>query len=139
MISFYSILESGHSREKTDLILTEITKDNTRVAELMDCFFSEEMRICQRASWAVGILGANDGTLLLPYFKRMLENLANPKHDAIVRNTLRTWREMNIPEDYEGDVYEVCFAYLEDINKPRVPGFDSKSKKINYKKSCQNK
>ena len=29
--------------------------------------------------------------------------------------------------------------HLEDINKPRVPGFDSKSKKINYKKSCQTK
>lgn len=118
MKSFKSILEEGHSKKNTLDILAAIQKDNSKINELMKLFFSSDLRMCQRASWAVGMIGERNKTLLLPYFDKMLHVIKNPMHDAIVRNTLRTWREMDIPEAYEGEVFDICFNYLQDTKTP---------------------
>ena len=54
--------------------------------------------------------------LLLPYVSELLSALENPKHDAIVRNTFRTFQFMDFPEDIEGQVFDVSLSFLMDIN-----------------------
>lgn len=116
--SFLQILDEKHSKENAVKIKQAVMADPSRIRELMDCFFSDEMRICQRASWPVGMLGEEHGQLFLPYFEEMITVLENPMHDAVVRNTLRTWQYMDIPEDFEGPIYDLCFSYLQDMNSP---------------------
>lgn len=93
-------------------IVRLVLNDKALLEELMDCFFSDDLRLCQTASWAVGIIAQKEETLLLPYVGKMLDNLAHPKHNAILRNTMRAWQYMTIPEQFEGQVYEQCFNYI---------------------------
>ncbi len=101
--------QSGIQAKK---ILSIVLDDHAQLDKLMECFFSDNLRLCQTASWSVGMIAEKDERLLLPYFGKMVEQLDDPKHDAIVRNTLRSWQSMNIPEDYEGEVFERCFNYI---------------------------
>jgi hypothetical protein len=92
--------------------IANIEKYPDKFAELMECFFDKDIRICQNASWPVSYVGTKFPELLLPYLPLMIKNLENPVHDAVVRNTVRTWQNMIIPEEYLGEIYEKCFNYL---------------------------
>ncbi|MBL7814650.1 MAG: hypothetical protein JNL70_06560 [Saprospiraceae bacterium] len=107
-------LEAEHSKTLTLKILDYIGHDLTRLDELMACFFSEQYRLCQRAAWAVGYISERNPTLIEPYLERMLLNLQNPTHDAIVRNTMRAFRELpEIPDDILGLTADACFRYVQ--------------------------
>ena len=119
MKSFEQLLQGGHSKENALYIVESIIKDPKRLEELMALFFHNEMRLCQRASWPVGLLSEKHQLILTPYLPKMLKNLDEPKHDAVVRNTLRSWCFMKgFPEELEGEIYDRCFQYLTDTNRP---------------------
>ena len=82
--------------------------------ELMACFFDEDLRLNQRASWPVGMLVDHQPGLIVPYLKKMLDNLDTPHHDAVIRNTFRTMQNMDIPEEVEGLAFEKAFDFLLD-------------------------
>lgn len=109
---------SSHSRTSTNKIIALIEQDFGKFSELMTCFFDREYRMCQRAAWPVGDLGVKHPELLQPYMSELIHNLKSAKHDAIIRNTIRTWQFMNIPEDYQGEIFDICFNY---INDPKIP------------------
>ena len=113
-----SILAAGQSRKMAHTVIDIILQDESRIDELMQCFFSDQLRICQHAAWPVGILAEKHPTILLPYLPRMVSNLDEPKHDAVVRNTLRTFQFIEIPEELQSDVYDRCLEYL---SNPKYP------------------
>lgn len=113
-----SILAGGQSRKKADVVVDIILNDPSRIDELMQCFFSTELRTCQYAAWPVGILAEKHPTILLPYLPSMISNLDDPKHNAVVRNTLRTFQFIEIPEELQSEVYDRCLAYL---SNPKYP------------------
>jgi len=113
-----SILASGQSRKMANVVIDIILEDESRIDELMQCFFSDHLRTCQHAAWPVGILAEKHPTILLPYLQRMVSNLDNPVHDAVVRNTLRTFQFMEIPEELQSEVYDRCLEYL---SNPKYP------------------
>ena len=106
-------LDTEHSKALTLGIINYIGDDDDRMAELMACFFSDEIRLSQRASWAVGYMAEMNPTLIEPYLERMILNLNNPVHDAIMRNTMRVFRDLpTIPDDLLGLTADVCFRYV---------------------------
>lgn len=111
-MNFHDELSKTHSKELAMQIADICVKDKKKLGELMECFFSDDIRICQRASWSVCFVALKKSDLLTPYLDRMIENLEKPKHDAVVRNTVRAWEEMEIPEEYEGLIFEICFNYV---------------------------
>ena len=113
-----SILAVGQSRKMANTVIDIILQDESRIDELMQCFFSDHLRTCQHAAWPVGILAEKHPTILLPYLPRMVSNLDEPKHDAVVRNTLRTFQFMVIPEELQSEVYDRCLEYL---SNPKYP------------------
>ncbi len=48
----------------------------------------------------------------------MIENLQNPVHDAVKRNTLRILQFVDIPEDLLGLTAEICFSILNSAKSP---------------------
>lgn len=113
-----SILASGQSRKMANTVVDIILQDEERIDELMDCFFSEHMRTCQHAAWPVGILAEKHPTILLPYLPRMVSNMDVAQHNAVIRNTLRTFQFMDIPESLQSEVYDRCLEYL---SNPKYP------------------
>ena len=86
--------------------------------ELMACFFSDDWVLCQKASWPVTMVADRAPELLEPYLSQMIKNLDRPLHDAVIRNTIRAWQIMDIPEEHEGEIYDRCFEYFADPQFP---------------------
>ncbi len=105
-------LENEHSRTNAIAIADRAIGNADDLASLMNCFFDDDLRMCQRAAWSVGFVGIKQPELLHPYLRKILDALDNPKHDAVVRNVLRTFEGMNLPEEYEGEILERCFSYI---------------------------
>lgn len=111
-------LSNGHSKEMRDAIIAYVDKDPQRMASLMDCFFDDNIQINQRSSWPLSFIARKHPQLMQPYHQQMVDNLNNPKHNAVVRNTVRIYEDIEIPESIEGQLFEKCYEYVAD---PKLP------------------
>lgn len=117
-MSVINLLNKEHSKEITMQVVKYVKDDDERLNELMNIFLHGEWRLVQRAAWPVGIIGEKTDKLGA-YIPAMIENLQKHKlHDAVKRNTVRSWQFMNIPEEHLGEVAEVCFNYLGSQKEP---------------------
>lgn len=89
-----------------------LSEDNFE--ELMQLFFDEDLRVCHYSSNPILAVLKRKPNWLYPYFSKMMDGLYVAKHDSYIRNTLRIWQFHEIPEEQKGEVYEVCFNYLND-------------------------
>lgn len=85
----------------------------------MPYFLHDEFRICQRAAWSLGMASETHPELIVKWLPQIISAMKAPKHDAIIRNAIRTFQNLkSIPEQYEGEIYELCFEYLTDPKYP---------------------
>ena len=107
-------------RNKTDLhnFIAQLKDKEYDFNELVDLFLSDELRICQSASWPMGIFAAEHPELVIPYLDKILDQLEHAPHDAYVRNTFRFLQFMDVPEEFQGKVYEKCSDALIDTGAP---------------------
>ncbi len=108
----------GQTKSDAKAIARDVIQGKVDIDELMGHFFSDDWVICQKVAWPVGMIADFNPQLLVPYIGQMLENLERPVHDAVIRNTIRTWQFMDIPEDWEGPIYDKCFDYF---SNPKYP------------------
>ena len=108
-------LEQEHSKTMTLRIMAYIGSDASRLEELMTCFFDENWWMCQKAAWAVSLVGEKHPTLIEPYLERILLNLKQAQHEAIRRNTMRLLKSLpTIPDHVLGLAADAAFRFLED-------------------------
>lgn len=107
-------------RNKTDLhnFIAQLENKEYDFSQLVDLFLSDNLRICQSASWPMGIFAAEHPDAVEPYLDKIITRLNTAPHDAYVRNTFRFLQFMDIPAAYQGRVYEKCFDALIDTNAP---------------------
>ncbi|MEM7104034.1 MAG: hypothetical protein AAF502_12935 [Bacteroidota bacterium] len=106
-----------HSKDQIMKIVKFVEENDSRLAELMDIFFNGNFLEGQRAAWAVMHYASRNKNSMLPYVAQMLKNLEKPKlHDAVIRTTVRVWSETDLPENFLGEIFELCFNYL---NNPK--------------------
>ena len=118
-IDIHQLLKEEHSKKQTDRIVRYIGNDKTRFAVLIELFFQGEYRITQRAAWPLSYCVREHPGLILPYFKRLLDNLSRKDiHVAVVRNTVRLLQDVDIPKRFHGRVMSTCFDF---IQKPETP------------------
>ncbi len=115
-MNIQQVLEAEHNKPQILRIIAYIGDDTERFDELMNCFFADNYRLCQRASWAVGDIGEKKSHLLEPYLERLLLNINQPTHhDAIIRNTMRVFKALpTIPDDLLGLTVDTSFRYMID-------------------------
>jgi hypothetical protein len=113
------LLRSEHSKKQTDRIVRYIGDDPVRFGVLIDLFFKGEYRITQRAAWPLSYCVRAHPTLIGPYFKRLLDNLARKDiHVAVIRNTVRLLQDVDIPKKYHGRVMSTCFEFIQSPETP---------------------
>lgn len=111
-------LRQGHSKALTNQIVEYVGTHPSRLQELMDCFLSNEMRISQRASWAIGWIGEQKPELFAPYHLHLLAALRQEQpHKAIRRNTMRIYQFIDIPDDIESELYDLGISFIMDIQE----------------------
>jgi hypothetical protein len=115
----YSILSKDHSKQSINTIVAKIVADPTLLDELMDCFFSEDNKICQRSAGVVEMLGEKHGHLLKRYLPKMYDYaIENTMHITLLRNTLRVFQFMSFDEEMEGKLFEFCFNNSTNLKQP---------------------
>lgn len=102
-----------HSKENVKKITDYIGLDEDRFAELMHIFLNGDYTTIQRSSWIVSECAEVHPFFIAPYFSNLIEKLHEPNiHPSARRNIVRIWQFVEIPEEYIGEVYNVCFQYL---------------------------
>ena len=114
-LKIQKLLDAGHSKALRDQIIEFVGTSKPRMKALMSFFFHENLRYNQKASWPIGYIGCRHEALIAPYLPQMVKALDNPAHDAQVRNTLRIFEDIDIPEEVEGQLCDKCFNYIMDV------------------------
>jgi hypothetical protein len=109
-----------HSRQQMHRIVEYIGNDADKFHELMQLFLHNEYRVSQRASWAVSNCIQKHPEFAQKYLQQMLDNLKNPVHDAVVRNTIRILNMVDIPEQLHAQVINFCFEFVAAHTTPKA-------------------
>lgn len=106
-----------HSRANANRVLEHVLADKKRVAALMEVFLGEEYRTVQRSAMVVGDLGRAKPGWLKPWHSRMIAAANEPRHDAVRRNVMRYFSELDlkhIGEEEEGYLVDLAFRLTAD-------------------------
>jgi hypothetical protein len=119
-MDFKQELLKEHSKVQALRIADYIGKSSERYGQLMHFFFSNEPLVSQRAAWVMRLTARRHPTLFVPYVEKCVGFLSEPHlHDAVVRNILRLFSEIPLPEKVQGNMVDICLSYVQD---PRQPG-----------------
>jgi hypothetical protein len=110
---------SEHSRTQALKIAAYACSSPLNFKELMKCFMSNDYRLAQRAAWSVSWAARKKPAMITPYIKDLVAVLERKDvHDAVIRNSLRIFEDIDIPEKHHGIVLNACFSFME---KPSYP------------------
>ena len=108
-----------HSKKQCQKIVRWVGDDKKRFAELIYLMLHDEYRVAQRAAYPVSYCVQNYPELIKPWFGKMIKKMRDKKaHDAIRRNALRILENVDIPEKYCGQLFEISNNYLHDLKEP---------------------
>ncbi len=68
--------------------------------------------IPQRAAWVLSYTLESNPALMEPYFGDVLPLLRKEKHDAVHRALIRSLGFIKIPEEIEGELYDLALAWI---------------------------
>ena len=112
-------LEAEHSKSLTTAIINYVGNDQLRFKTLMELVFADDYTLSQRASWPLSYIALEHPDLVKPYFKKLIDKLDDKKsHPAILRNILRLFEKMDIPEKYQGPLLDCCFGFIRNETVP---------------------
>ena len=112
------LLEAEHSKVQTVRVVDYIGEEKEKFEALMQLFFADDWCLNQRASWPIPLIVDRYPELIYPYLERLIKNLENPSHNAVVRNTVKLFQYIDIIEKFQGQVVNLCMAMLTDPKEP---------------------
>ena len=103
-----------HSKAQCDKIVRWIDNSQKRFDELFALFLNDEYRITQRAAWPLSYSVIAHPEFIKKNFSRLINNLKRSVlHNSIKRNSIRLLQYVDIPEEFHGEIMEICFRYVE--------------------------
>lgn len=108
-----------NSKAQAEKIADWAISNSKKLSELMQTFLYDEYRVVQRAAHAIDKIVDTKPQILQPYYEVMVKRLQNDDiPDAVKRNVLRTFQNVEIPEPLHGELMNICFDLLTDLNQP---------------------
>jgi hypothetical protein len=112
------MLLAEHSKAQTNHVIAWVGHSQKRFDELVALFTGTDKLLSQRAGWPLSYIANEHPELVKKHLKKLVANLHRPGlHNAIKRNTVRFLQNMKIPEALQGEVMDLCFGYIEDIQE----------------------
>jgi len=103
-----------HTKENCNSIIEWVGNDVSRFNQLFNLFLNDEYRVTQRAAWPMSYCAVAHPEFMEYNFDKLIQNLQKPLiHNSVKRNSVRLLQSIEIPEQYEGAVMEICFGYVE--------------------------
>jgi len=108
-----------HSCENALKIATWACSSKKNFKELMKCYLDKEYRLSQRAAWSVSWAARKKPEMIQPYIKELVAQLQRKDvHNAVIRNSVRILEDLEIPEEFHGEVMNTCFGFIENPSTP---------------------
>ena len=108
-----------HSKEHIAEIAGYIGNDKNLIKELIECYFSTDLKVASRASWIAGYAGIANPGLFTPYVSKIINGFDKDLfNDTLKRNSLRLLMELKISKRFHGKLMNKCFEYLESSDAP---------------------
>jgi hypothetical protein len=105
-------LLAEHSKAQCERIVQWVSNDQERFDELFGLFLNGAHRVVQHAAWPISYCVIAHPGLIKKHWKKLVGNLHKPNiHNAVKRNSLRLLQDIEIPEAYEGEIMDICFAF----------------------------
>ncbi len=102
-----------HSKAQTNVIIKWVGNSQERFDALFNLFLTDEYRVVQRAAWPLSYCVIEHPQLIKKHFKELITNLHTPQlSDAVKRNTVRLLQHIEIPEEFHGEILNLCFDYI---------------------------
>ena len=111
-------LQSRLSKNQIMNVAYEAVKSPEILDELIYSLSDKNIQAVKNAAWIVGHSGQLNPNLHTKYLDKIITNLQYPFHPAVSRNLLRILQFIQIPEEFQGRIYDLCFQYI--IN-PKTP------------------
>jgi hypothetical protein len=112
-------LEKEHSKEQALRIANYAAQNKKQFKELIDCYTDKDYRLSQRAAWSVSWAAKNKPAMIEPYIGVLVKRLDEPTvHPAVIRNAVRILEDIDIPEQFHGEVMNACFGFIETPTTP---------------------
>tara|TARA_B110000211_G_C14062701_1_gene546324 strand:+ start:1080 stop:1598 length:519 start_codon:yes stop_codon:yes gene_type:complete len=100
------LLEEEHSKKQKDIIVKEILTDKIPLKSLIKVIHSNNGIYAQRGAYVITGLHDEAPHLLTQYIPELLDSIKPDSHQAIPRAVYRYLTEADIPEDFEGELFE---------------------------------
>lgn len=117
-MNYHKLLEERYSKETIMSIAQFLTENQEEIAPYLQIMKDGEAGISQRAAWAFGHAGIADPIIVSGHMPTLLAMLENPKHQSISRNIYRVMQVVEVPDEYEGALYDLCIRDLIDPKQP---------------------
>ena len=114
MVDIRAALLQEHSKTNTMHIAAYIGDSQQRFDILIDLLLNDEYRVVQRSSWVVSYVAEKYPHLIMSHLKKVIAYLENPPHVAVKRNILKVLSSIDIPEEHQGILVDLCFKFLYD-------------------------
>jgi hypothetical protein len=111
-------LKAELSKWNTDLVSEYVGEDRDRFHELWNLLFPEGYPISPRAAWAIESACGKHPHLLKPYMDELLKALSRVENHGIKRHMMKILTFQDIPEEYLGNLIDLCFLWIEDPDIP---------------------
>ena len=107
------------SREQALRIAEYARSSPERFKELMDYFLSSNTRLAQRAAWSVSWAGQKNPEIIQPHIGSLVNQFGKKDvHDSVIRNSLRVLEDLEIEENYHGELMSACFDFIQKRETP---------------------
>ena len=101
-----------------DAAVSHVYASKQGFSELMDCFFSDQLRVAHRATQIILDVTSTKPQWVEAQIPRMALALKKESPDWYKRNLLRILQYHQIPEQHWGHVADQCFNYLASTDEP---------------------
>jgi hypothetical protein len=107
-----------HSKAQTNKIISWAGNSQQRFDELVKLFLGDEYRVTQRAAWPLSYIAIEHPALAKKHLPRFIKELYNQKqHNAVKRNIVRLLQFVEIPKQLHGDVMDICFRLIANVEE----------------------
>ncbi len=108
------MLAQSRSKKHTLKVTAWLLKNPMEFEVLITLMADKDLFIAQNAAWVMSDAVKINKQLVKPHFEQLHNIIINTKTDGIKRNILRVWQWVQIPENMQYNVADICLQYLQN-------------------------
>jgi hypothetical protein len=91
------------------------------IKELLKLIMSADPQITMRASWTLQHLSFENPDRIYPHLSELIKFLRKTnQHTGAIRNVIRIFQELDLPEKYCSEIFDLCMSYSKNPAMPHA-------------------